>query len=481
MKVTCVWLAGLVAISTAGGCERTGLVNDESTKSAPSATLAASAKPPFSPPPTVAGMPDIATLVERVNPSVVNITTIHEVRQPTVEPGVPFDFFFGPMAPPGPREPRGRENTLRQRALGSGFIIDTDGRVVTNAHVVDRADQVRVRLADEREVEATVVGRDPRLDLAVLQMNGAKDLHAVTLGSSEALRVGEHVVAIGNPFGLGHTVTIGIVSAKGRALGAGPYDDFIQTDASINPGNSGGPLFNLKGEVVGINTAMNPRAQGIGFATPVDALKDVLPQLVQTGHVARGRVGALVQPVDEAMAKALGLDRPKGALVAEVEPDGPAAKGGLKSGDVILRVGDTEIAHSSDLPRIVARRSPGTRVPIVVLRDRAERTFDVTLDQLKEERAERDSNSSDQPTRSGLGIELADRRNEVVVQAVRPGSIADGHFEAGDVILEVNHVAVGNAADITKRVEKAPAGNTLLFKVRRNGHTLFIALDRTAG
>src|SRR5262249_13911730 len=245
----------------------------------------------------------------------------------------------------GRRRRGGGDQVYRQKALGSGFIVDTAGHVVTNAHVVEEADSVRVKLADDREFDAKVKGRDARLDLAVLELVGAHDLPTVSLGSSQELRVGEYVVAIGNPFGLGNTVTMGIVSAKSRSIGAGPYDDFVQTDASINPGNSGGPLFNLRGQVVGINTAINPPGKGIGFAMPVDALKDVLPQLLSAGKVARGRLGVAVQPVDTALAKALGLDKTKGALVGDVEPGGPADKAGLRPGDLILKVDQTEIGR----------------------------------------------------------------------------------------------------------------------------------------
>jgi serine protease Do len=290
---------------------------------------------PFANVPVLPGTPDVATLVARVRPAVVNITTVHEVHTPRV---AEFNFPFG-LSPFGgrgrggqmPQEQGDGEGVTKQRALGSGFIVDPGGKVVTNAHVVEGADEVKVRLADDREFDAKVIGRDRRLDLAVLQLAGAKDLPVAALGASEGLRVGEYVVAIGNPFGLGDTVTMGIVSAKSRAIGAGPYDDFIQTDASINPGNSGGPLFNLHGQVVGINTAINPNGKGIGFAIPSDALRDVLSQLETTGHVARGRLGVAIQPVDAPLAKALGLDHAKGALVGDVEADGPAGKVGMKS------------------------------------------------------------------------------------------------------------------------------------------------------
>jgi serine protease Do len=479
------WIVLLMALtlSSTAGCKGAGF-KDSPPQNADAAVgqLAASTTPPFAAPPMLHGMPDIATLVERVNSTVVNITTVHQVRQPNVDSDFPFEFFFGPMVPPGMRRPHGGgDNALKQRALGSGFIIDAEGHVVTNAHVVDQADEVKVKLADERELDAKVVGRDARLDLALLKVDAAKNVTPVTLGSSDALKVGEHVVAIGNPFGLGHTVTMGIVSAKSRSIGAGPYDDFIQTDTSINPGNSGGPLFNLRGEVVGINTAINPRAQGIGFATPVDALKDILPQLMKTGRVARGRIGALVQPVDATMAKALGLERSRGALVAEVEPGGPAARSGMKAGDIIVRVDDKEIAHSSDLPRIVARHAPGTRVKVVALRDRTERTFEMTLDELKDDQVERASDTPDKGSKPSLGVELADRQDGVVVQRVRPGSPADGRLEVGDVIVEINHAPAGNATQAAGRIANAPAGSPVLLKVKRNGRTLFVAVERAQG
>ena len=470
-------LSALVATGV-GGCKGAGFKDSHPQSADAAVTLSTAA--PFSSPAVMSGTPDVAALVAKVNPAVVNITTVHEIKQPNVDFDFPFDFFFGPMAPPEMRRHHGGDNVLKQRALGSGFIIDRDGHVVTNAHVVDQADEVKVKLADERELEAKVVGRDEKLDLAVLEMKDGKDVQAAALGSSDALRVGEYVVAIGNPFGLGHTVTMGIVSAKSRSIGAGPYDDFIQTDASINPGNSGGPLFNLKGEVVGINTAINPRAQGIGFAIPVDALKDVLPQLLKTGHVARGRIGALVQPVDDAMAKALGLDKPKGALVAEILPGGPAAKAGIKAGDVIVKVDEVDVPHSSDLPRIVARRRPGTQVKLTVVRDHSERSFEVTLDELEDEHVER---TADPTSSKGgiIGLELADGRDGVVVRAVRPGSPAEGQFEPGDVIVEVNHVSVTHASDVAKQVEKTSAWSAVLFKVKHEGRTRFVAVQRREG
>jgi serine protease Do len=433
---------------------------------------------PFATPPLLPGTPDVAGLVEKIKPAVVNITTVHELRIPRMEDNFPFGFD-----PFGGRRPRG-DQVHKQQALGSGFLIDSKGHVVTNAHVIDDADQVKVKLADEREFSAKVIGRDKRLDLAVLELYGAKDLPAASLGSSEALRVGEYVVAIGNPFGLGNTVTMGIVSAKDRAIGAGPYDDFIQTDASINPGNSGGPLFNLKGEVIGINTAINPNGRGIGFAIPVDALKDILGPLMSTGHVARGRLGVAIQPVDAPLGKALGLDGSKGALVAEVEPGGPADRAGLKAGDVIITLDGTLVPSSEDLPRMVARHAPGSHSKVEISRNGKRQVVDVTLDELKDEIARADQQGGSGPSATapqGLGIEIAESPNhkgEVIIGRVAPGSAAEGQLAPGDVIVEVNRAPVRRPEDVVARTRETPQGSPVLFKIKREGKTRFVAIER---
>jgi serine protease Do len=476
-----------VTLVLATGCQRH--VAQAANTSVPSTPA------PFATPPVLAGTPDVATLVAKVKPAVVNITTTHEIRAPRLDSESPFGFDFfghGPFQGQGApflrrgrgSEGRGGEQVLKQHALGSGFVIDPQGHVVTNAHVVDGADVVQVKLADDREFEAKVKGRDERLDLAVLELQGAKDLPAASLGSSEALRVGEYVVAIGNPFGLGDTVTMGIVSAKSRTIGAGPYDDFIQTDASINPGNSGGPLFNLRGQVIGINTAINPNGKGIGFAIPSDTLKDVLPQLLSSGHVTRGRLGVAIQSVDAPLAKALGLDHPKGALVGDVESATPAEKAGLHAGDVIVGVDSDDVAHAQDLPRMIARHAPGTHVALKVLRDGKPVTFDVTLDALRDEASEQgrdgdtgDGHDSSAPA-AGLGIGVGDSPDGVTVERILPGGAAEGHLQPGDVIVEVNRAAVGHAADLAKRIQSTPAGEPVLLKVRREGKTRFVAIER---
>lgn len=443
-------------VVTASGCHRS-----VSAKPIDSTTTTTAA-----PLPPLAGSPDVASLVARVDPAVVNITITQDVKRPKI-PGFgewPFGSFGND------------EGRMQRQALGSGFIVDSRGHVVTNAHVVANADRVRVRLADERELDAKVKGRDERLDLAVLEIEGAKDLPAVTLGSSESLRVGDYVVAIGNPFGLGHTVTTGIVSAKSRAIGAGPYDDFIQTDASINPGNSGGPLFNTRGEVIGVNTAINPAGQGIGFAIPSDALKDVLPQLIEKGHVARGRLGVQIQNVDEVMAKVLHLEKARGALVGDVEPNSAGAKAGLKSGDVIVGFEGRDVAHSQDLPRMVARHAPGSRVKVEILRDQTKRTIEVTLDELKDSAQAADGRPRQAPVHDGaLGLELDDSAEGVVVRSVTPGSVAAGALAPGDVLVEIDRKPITKARDASA----ALAGRTgaVLLRVKRQGTTHYVALD----
>jgi serine protease Do len=272
------------------------------------------------------------------------------------------------------------------------------------------------------------------------------------------------------------------VSAKSRSIGAGPYDDFVQTDASINPGNSGGPLFNLRGQVVGINTAINPQGRGIGFAIPVDALKDILPQLLSTGKVARGRLGVAIQPVDNALAKALGLDKAKGALVGDVEPGGPADRAGIRPGDLVVRVDQTEIARSEDLPRVVARHAPGSKVKVEFMREHAARTAEITLDELREEGGGRSPGAPTGPgsrAPSDFGIQLSDVPGEgAVVTRVLPGGPADGVLEHGDVILEVNRVPVARASDVQKQVAAAPAGKPVLLKIKREDKTRFVAIER---
>ena len=322
-----------------------------------------------------------AAIADAVKPAVVNISTTEAVRRRGARGADPFreylERYFGESLPR--EEPR--------QSLGSGLIVEPEGYVLTNNHVIENARTIMVRLSDEEEYEARVVGRDPRTDLALLKIQGRGKFTAVRLGDSDALRVGDWVVAIGNPFGLEHTVTAGIVSAKGRVIGAGPYDDFIQTDAAINPGNSGGPLFNTRGEVVGINSAIFSQtggSVGIGFAIPVNLAKELLPQLKAKGRVSRGWLGIAIAPVTPEMAKKLGVPDRRGAVVAELVPNGPAAAAGVRAGDVIVAFQDKPIRRVDDLPRVTARAPVGAEVELKLLRAGKEIAVKVRLAELPE-------------------------------------------------------------------------------------------------
>ncbi|HEY3818571.1 MAG TPA: Do family serine endopeptidase [Polyangiaceae bacterium] len=471
----------ILALSLGAGCHHAASASSSPTDSTPQTPA------PFVTPPVLTGTPDVATLVAKVRPSVVNITTVQERRAPVGEMpdlGQLFPFLDPGQLPEQHRHRGGIEGMQKQQALGSGFLVDAQGHVVTNAHVVDGADTVKVRLADDREFKARVVGKDQRLDVAVLQLeNAPTDLPVASLGASDATRVGEYVVAIGNPFGLGNTVTMGIVSAKGRSIGAGPYDDFIQTDASINPGNSGGPLFNLHGQVVGINTAISAQGKGIGFAIPIDEVKQVYSELVSTGHVTRGRLGVVIQGMDEDLAKAVGLDRAHGALVEEVEPGGPADRAGIKSGDVLLAIDGQPVSHSEDLPRLVAVHHPGTQVKLSVFHDKQERDVGVTLAAL-EEKSDHGARSESGPAvepgshSSSMGISVAEEGGKVVVESVSPDGPADGKLRPGDVIEELNHQPVTSADQLSTRLRAAPADKPLLLRVQHGEGSRYVAIER---
>ncbi len=438
------------------------------------------------------GLPDFVQLAKKIKPIVVNISSTQISEAPgrggQQEYGSPFgdedpfnDFwrrFFGGPAPRGPQ---------RQRSLGSGFIIDSDGSILTNNHVVENAQKIVVKLADDQEYEAKVIGRDPKTDVAVIKINAKTNLPAASLGDSDRLEVGEWVVAIGNPFGLDSTVTSGIVSAKGRHIGQGPYDNFIQTDASINPGNSGGPLLNLRGEVIGINTAIFSRSGGnigIGFAIPINLVKEVLPQLRGKGKVTRGYLGVLIQKVTPEIAESLGMDKGYGALVANVSKDGPAEKAGVKVGDVIVEFDGKEVKDSGDLPIIVARTGVEKKVRMKVLRDKKEVMLNVTVGELKDEEV-----VASVPEKGELGLTVQkitpqmaeslglDKPEGVVVTAVEPGSAADeAAIRRGDVILEIDRKAVRTLDEYKKAVSVIRKGKGILFLVRRGENTLFLAL-----
>jgi len=435
------------------------------------------------------GLPDFVNLARKTRPIVVNISTTQtsEARG-SQEFGSPFgeedpfnDFwrrFFGGPAPRGPQ---------RQRSLGSGFIIDGDGSILTNNHVVENASKIVVKLSDDQEYEAKVIGRDPKTDIAIIRINAKTNLPTASFGDSDKLEVGEWVMAIGNPFGLDSTVTSGIVSAKGRHIGQSPYDNFIQTDASINPGNSGGPLINLRGEVIGINTAIFSRTGGnigIGFAIPINLVKELLPQLRGKGKVTRGYLGVLIQKVTPEIGESLGLERSSGALVANVSKDGPADKAGVKVGDVIIEFDGKEVKDSGDLPIIVARTAVDKKVRMKVLRDKKEILLNVAVGELKDEEV-----VASAPEKGELGLTVQrltpqmaenlglEKVEGVVVTGVEPGSAGDdAGIRRGDVILEVDRKAVRSLDEYKKAVAGVRKGRGVLFLVRRGESTLFLAL-----
>jgi serine protease Do len=428
-------------------------------------------------------------LAAQVSPSVVNIRTVKVSK----DGGRVFRHFFqGPQTPGDPDDPfkeffdkffeQDQQREFRQRSLGSGFIIDKEGFVVTNNHVVEDADEIRVILKDGKEFDAEVVGRDANTDLALIKIKAEKDLPTLQLGSSAGLEVGQWVMAIGSPFGLEHTVTAGIVSAKGRVIGSGPYDDFIQTDASINPGNSGGPLINLQGEVVGINTAIIAGGQGIGFAIPIDLARGVLEQLRQAGEVTRGWLGVAIQNLSEELAEYYGAGERKGVLVTEVFPGDPADKAGIRAGDIILAVEGRQVAASRDLTRLIADLTVGQTVGVKILREGREKSLRVKIAKREEGRlaaggkvAPREEEGAD-----ALGIQVGEITPEiarrfnlqndrgVVVMGVESGSPGDAAgVRPGDVIQEINHQEIGTLDDYNRIIAKSVKGETLQFFIMR--------------
>ncbi|MGH8806584.1 MAG: DegQ family serine endoprotease [Noviherbaspirillum sp.] len=451
---------------------------------------------------TVAGLPDFADLAERTGPAVVNIRTTERVKQgqgtvPGVEDEEMQEFFrrfFGvPMPRPQPdRSPRGRkpgpqQDEEVQRGVGSGFIISADGFVLTNAHVVDGADDVYVTLTDKREYKAKIIGVDKRTDVAVVKIEGS-NLPRLTIGDPNKLRVGEWVIAIGSPFGLDNTVTSGIVSAKARDTG--DYLPLIQTDVAVNPGNSGGPLINMRGEVVGINSQIYSRSggyMGISFAVPIDEAMRVAEQLRTSGRVTRGRIGVQIGEVTKDVAESLGLARAQGALIQRVEPGGPAEKGGLEAGDIILKFNGTSIEKSTDLPRLVGASKPGTRATMTVWRKGANKEVPLTIAELEPEKVAKKDERKAKPDQApnALGLVVSDlsegQKKELkvdggVIVDASEGSAARAGLRAGDVILRLNNNDVKDAKQFNALVVKLEPKKMAVVLVRRGEASQFVPI-----
>ncbi|BBH47794.1 serine peptidase [Pseudomonas sp. KU43P] len=443
-------------------------------------------------------LPDFTTLVEQASPAVVNISTKQKLpdrrvaagQMPDLE-GLPpmFREFFERNMPQQPRSPRG-DRQREAQSLGSGFIISSDGYVLTNNHVVADADEIIVRLSDRSELQAKLVGTDPRTDVALLKVEG-KDLPTVKLGDSEKLKVGEWVLAIGSPFGFDHSVTKGIVSAKGRTLPNDTYVPFIQTDVAINPGNSGGPLFNMKGEVVGINSQIFTRSggfMGLSFAIPIDVAIDVSNQLKKDGKVSRGWLGVVIQEVNKDLAESFGLDKPAGALVAQVLEDGPAAKSGLQVGDVILSMNGQPIVMSADLPHLVGTLKDGEKAKLEIIRNGKRQNLDVTIGAMPDDDADigtgTGADGSAERSSNRLGVSVSDLTAEqkkslelkggVVIKEVQDGPAAMIGLRPGDVISHLNNQAIASAKQFTEIAKDLPKNRSVSMRVLRQGRASFI-------
>ena len=443
-------------------------------------------------------------IAKKLNPAVVNVSTktkIEKTQRNFRPPGGSrpgpgqrrspdsfrdfYDKFFGERPNP---------NQKPKSGMGSGFVIDKEGHILTNYHVIEGAEEIIVMLEDagsEKEYTATLIGSDSKTDIALIKINRdentPKEFTFLRLGSSEHLEVGEWVVAIGNPFGLSHTVTVGVVSALGRSIGSGPYDEFIQTDASINPGNSGGPLINIEGEVIGINTAIisgnSGGNVGIGFAIPINIAKGILKDLKEKGSVTRGWLGVMIQKITPELAKSFGLNQSEGALVGDVIPGGPAFKGGVKRGDVIVRFNGKDVKDMEDLPKIVAATTPNSVVNVEIVREGSPKTLSIKIETLTET----------QPTvvakADPLGMQLQDITPElakslqlednqgVLVSDVIPGnSAAESGIRRGDVISEMNRNLITNMKDYQRLAGSVKIGDSVLFLVKRGGTTIYIAV-----
>ena len=440
-------------------------------------------------------LPDFTGLVEKHGAAVVNISAVQNLNAMNNQiipeiPGIPenspfYDFFRRHIQPfPGPRR-------SEPKSLGSGFIISSDGYILTNAHVVETADEITVKLNDKREFAAKIIGTDRKTDIALIKIK-ATDLPVVTQGNPDNLKVGEWVVAIGSPFGFEHSVTAGIVSAKGRSLAQENYVPFIQTDVAINPGNSGGPLFNMKGEVVGINSQIYSRTggfMGLSFAIPINVATEIADQLKIGGKVSRGRIGVMIQEVTKELAESFGLADSKGALVVSIEKDGPAGNAGVQARDIILKFDEKEVLTSSDLPRIVGNTKPGSKVAIQIWRDGALRTVKVEVgetpsDEESENHKLKQSKKPNTSNRLGLALsEVTDEQkkqleiaNGLLIEDMQPGIASRAGIRIGDIILGFNSKDVKSVAQFDELLNQVKSGKNIALLVKRGDITTFITM-----
>jgi serine protease Do len=478
------WLWPLALTALLAGCGDQGPSTIEAPVSAVPATEQTAAADEAAPAAAmVSGLPDFSPLVDTYGPAVVNVTTVARRQAaaqgtPELSPDDPLYEFFRRFGFGGPR--------LQQppaRGEGSGFVISADGYILTNAHVVDQAREVTVRTTDRREYRANVVGVDVRTDVAVLKIDAAK-LPVVRIGNPTGLKAGEWVIAIGSPFGFDNSVTAGIVSATARSLPGDAYTPFIQTDVAVNPGNSGGPLFNLQGEVVGINSQIYSRTggyQGVSFAIPIDVAMNVKDQLVASGRVQRGRIGVTIQDVNQALADSFRLSRPRDALVSQVEEGGPADNAGLKAGDVILEVDGTAIERSGELPAVIAGIKPGTQATLTIWREKAERKIRIKVGELEDEPAVAYHGPAGDADTGKLGLAvrpLTGRERQqlrtigtlVVEEADGPAAVAG--VEAGDVLIAVNGEPVATVGEFRTAVDAS--GATVALLIQRGNAQIFV-------
>lgn len=423
--------------------------------------------------------PDFTKLAKELQHAVVNISTKQQAAPPSEDsPMEFFERFFGPG-----------QRRRRRPGQGSGFIISQDGYIVTNYHVIEDAADIKVTLTTRQQFEAKLIGGDAKTDLALLKIEAPETLPTVPAGNSDNLEVGEWVMAIGNPFGLGHTVTTGIVSAKGRTIGAGPYDDFIQTDASINPGNSGGPLFNMNGEVIGINTAIVPQGQGIGFAIPSNMALNILRQLSGEGKVTRGWLGVAIQQLSPELMQAFKLENNDGALIADVIGDSPAQRAGLKRGDIIVGFNGEKVRDSSELPRLVAAMPPGTEATVDILREGKTLSIPVVLGTLQEDEEQAAAMPKPSEVEVSLGLRVEpitpdiaaslklENPEGVVVSGVDAnGPAAEAGLRRGDVVREINRLPIRDIDDYETITSNLRTNATVLLLVERRGSNLYLAL-----